>query len=197
MINCLKKLITSLFYLTKARLASEKSGYLYHVALGSQRRNWEERQVMVKLQDIRIEGTSKTPQVSFVAGTGNLTFKGKSLPENASGFFEPLYKWASEYSKNPAESTNLKFNVDYFNTSSVIWMGKILKVLTKIKKADHILFVHLYFDIEEYDSMGEEHVRESLSPFLDVTADATCSVGIRLYGIDDDGNTLKENIVLI
>ncbi|MCK7533688.1 MAG: hypothetical protein MZV63_22995 [Marinilabiliales bacterium] len=74
---------------------------------------------------------------------------------------------------------------------------KILKVLTKIKKSDHILFVHLYFDIEEYDSMGEEDVRESLSPFLDVTADATCSVGIRLYGIDDDGNTIKENIVLI
>jgi len=152
---------------------------------------------MVKLQDIRIEGTSKTPQVSFSAGTGNLTFTGKSLPENASGFFEPLYKWASEYARNPAESTNLKFNVDYFNTSSVIWMGKILKVLTKIKKSDHILFVHLYFDIEEYDSMGEEDVRESLSPFLDVTADATCSVGIRLYGIDDEGNTLKENIVLI
>ncbi len=152
---------------------------------------------MVKLKDIRIEATAKTPRVDFVAGTGNLTFTGKSLPENASGFFEPLYKWAGEYAKNPAESTNLKFNVDYFNTSSVIWMGKILKVLTKIKKSDHILFVHLYFDIEEYDSMGEEDVRESLSPFLDVTADATCSVGIRLYGIDEDGNTLKENIVLI
>jgi hypothetical protein len=152
---------------------------------------------MVKLKDIKLEATTKTPQVSFVAGTGVLTFTGKSLPENASSFFEPLYKWAAEYARNPAESTNLKFNVDYFNTSSVIWMGKILKVLTKIKKNDHILFVHLYFDIEEYDSMGEEDVRESLSPFLDVTADATCSVGIRLYGIDEDGNTLKENIVLI
>jgi hypothetical protein len=152
---------------------------------------------MVKLQDIRIEATAKTPMVSFVADTGILAFTGKSLPENASSFFEPLYKWAGEYAKNPAESTNLKFNVDYFNTSSVIWMGKILKTLTKIKKSDHILFVHLYFDIEEYDSMGEEDVRESLSPFLDVTADATCSVGIRLYGIDEDGNTIKENIVLI
>jgi hypothetical protein len=152
---------------------------------------------MVKLKDIKLEATAKTPQVSFVAGTGVLTFTGKSLPENATSFFEPLYKWAAEYARNPAESTNLKFNVDYFNTSSVIWMGKILKVLTKIKKNDHILFVHLYFDIEEYDSMGEEDVRESLSPFLDVTADATCSVGIRLYGIDEDGNTLKENIVLI
>ncbi|MCU0377012.1 MAG: DUF1987 domain-containing protein [Bacteroidales bacterium] len=152
---------------------------------------------MVKLKDIQLEATTRTPQVHFVASTGILSFTGKSLPENASTFFEPLYKWATEYAKNPAESTNLKFNVDYFNTSSVIWMGKILKVLTKIKKVDHILFVHLYFDIEEYDSMGEEDVREALSPILDVTADASCSVGIRLYGIDDDGNTLKENIVLI
>ncbi len=153
---------------------------------------------MAKLQDIRIDATSKTPQVSFTASKGNLTFTGKSLPENASGFFEPLFKWVTEYAKGPVtDNTNLKFNVDYFNTSSVIWMGKILKALTRIRKGDHILFVHLYFDIEEYDSMGEEDVRESLSPFLDVTADATCSVGIKLYGIDDDGNILKENMVLI
>jgi hypothetical protein len=152
---------------------------------------------MVKLKDIRIQATSKTPQVDFVASTGILSFTGKSLPENASAFFEPLYKWAGEYAKNPADNTNLKFEVDYFNTSSVIWMGKIMKVLSKIKKADHILFIHLFFDIEEYDSMGEEDMREALSPILDVTADASCSVGIRLYGIDDEGNKLKENIVLI
>ena len=152
---------------------------------------------MVKLKDIKVDATSKTPAVHFVASTGTLSFTGKSLPENASSFFEPLYNWAVDYAKSPAESTNLKFNVDYFNTSSVIWMGKIMKVLTRIKKAEHILFVHLYFDIEEYDSMGEEDVREALSPILDVTADASCSVGIRLYGIDEDGNTLKENIVLI
>jgi len=152
---------------------------------------------MVKLKDIRIQATSKTPEVDFVATTGVLSFTGKSLPENASAFFEPLYKWAGEYAKNPADNTNLKFEVDYFNTSSVIWMGKILKVLSKIKKSDHILFIHLYFDIEEYDSMGEEDMREALSPILDVTSDASCSVGIRLYGVDDSGNKLKENIVLI
>jgi hypothetical protein len=45
---------------------------------------------MVKLQDIRIEATSKTPMVNFVADTGILAFTGKSLPENASSFFEPL-----------------------------------------------------------------------------------------------------------
>lgn len=153
--------------------------------------------IMVKLIDIRLQATAKTPQVDLVASTGILSFIGKSLPENATAFFEPIYTWASEYSKNPAENTNLKYNVDYFNTSSALWMAKILKVLCKIKKSDHILFVHLYFDIEEYDSMGEEDVREAVSPILDVAASASCSVGIRLYGIDDDGNTLKENIVLI
>ena len=55
----------------------------------------------------------------------------------------------------------------------------------------------LYFDIEEYDSMGEEDVKEALSPILDVTGEATCSIGIKLYGVDDDGNVMKENIVLV
>jgi hypothetical protein len=152
---------------------------------------------MVKLQDIRIEATSKTPQVSFTAASGNLTFTGKSLPENASGFFEPLYKWASEYAKNPAESTNLKFNVDYFNTSSVIWMGKILKVLTKIKKSDHILFVHLYLTSrsmiqwEKRMSGNHSHLSWMSRLMLHAVSESGCN------GIDEDGNTLKENIVLI
>jgi len=152
---------------------------------------------MGNLQDIRIQATTKTPQVDLVASSGVLGFTGKSLPENATSFFEPIHKWASEYAKNPAENTNLKYNIDYFNTSSALWMAKILKVLCKIKRAEHILFIHLYFDIEEYDSMGEEDVREAVSPILDIASTATCSVGIRLYGIDDDGNTIKENIVLI
>jgi len=152
---------------------------------------------MSKPKDLHIKATSKTPEIDLDVEKGILSISGKSIPENASSFYEPVYKWAELYVKSPARSTNLKLNVVYFNTASVLWMGKLLKLLTRIPKSEHVLFIHLYFDIEEYDSMGAEDVKEALSPILDVTSDATCSVGIKLYGVDDDGKVLKENIVLI
>jgi len=152
---------------------------------------------MSKPKDLHIDATSKTPEIDLTVEKGIISVHGRSIPENASSFYEPVYKWAEQYVKNPARSTNLKLNVVYFNTASILWMGKLLKLLTRIPKSDHVLFIHLYFDIEDYDTMGEEDVKEALSPILDVTADATCSVGIKLYGVDDDGKVLKENIVLI
>lgn len=152
---------------------------------------------MSKLKDLHIKGTSKTPQIDLDAEKGILSLTGKSIPENASSFYEPVFKWAEQYAKNPARNTNLKLNVVYFNTASILWMGKFFKLLSRIPKAEHVLFIHLYFDIEEFDSMGEDDVKEALSPILDITSDATCSIGIKLYGVDDDGNIMKENIVLI
>lgn len=152
---------------------------------------------MSKLKDLHIKGTSKTPQIDLDAEKGILSFIGKSIPENATSFYESTFKWAEQYSKSPARNTNLKLNVVYFNTASILWMGKLLKLLSRIPKPEHVLFIHLYFDIEEYDSMGEEDVKEALSPILDVTGEATCSIGIKLYGVDDDGNIMKENIVLV
>lgn len=152
---------------------------------------------MSKLSDLHIKGTSKTPQIDLDAEKGILSFVGKSIPENATSFYEPTFKWAEQYAKSPARNTNLKLNVVYFNTASILWMGKLLKLLSRIPKAEHVLFIHLYFDIEEYDTMGEEDVKEALSPILDITGEATCSIGIKLYGVDDDGSVIKENIVLI
>lgn len=153
--------------------------------------------MMSKLKDLHIKETAKTPQIDLDAEKGILSISGKSIPENATSFYEPAYKWAEQYAKSPARNTNLKFNVVYFNTASVLWMGKFLKLLCRIPKPEHVLFIHLYFDIEEYDSMGEDDVKEALSPILDVTSDATCSIGIKLYGVDDDGKIMKENIVLV
>ncbi len=152
---------------------------------------------MSKLKDLHIKGTSKTPQIDLDAEKGVLSISGKSIPENASSFYEPAIKWAEQYANNPPKTTNLKLNVVYFNTASVLWFGKLLKLLVRIPKPDHVLFIHLYFDIEEYDSMGEDDVKEALAPIIDLTYDATCSIGIKLYGVDDDGHVLKENIVLV
>jgi hypothetical protein len=112
------------------------------------------------LQDIIIEPTVKTPQIDLNHLTGELILSGKSIPENAGETYEPVLKWVNDYIKNARNTTNLRLNLEYFNTASSIWIAKIAKSLSRIKNPDYVLFIHLYFPVEEFDNMEEEDLKE-------------------------------------
>jgi hypothetical protein len=149
------------------------------------------------LQDIIIEPTVKTPQIDLNHLTGELILSGKSIPENAGETYEPVLKWVNDYIKNARNTTNLRLNLEYFNTASSIWIAKIAKSLSRIKNPDYVLFIHLYFPVEEFDNMEEEDLKDALSPITDILNNATISIAIKIYGTDYNGETLKETMVLI
>jgi hypothetical protein len=151
----------------------------------------------VELKNLYIEPTVKTPQIDLNHLTGELILSGRSIPENAAELYEDVYNWVREYIKNPRHTTNLRINLEYFNTSSSIWIAKIVKVLSSIKNDDCTLLLHLYFEIEEFDSMEVEDLKEALSPIVDLIGTPTISFGIKIYGTDDKGNILKESMVLL
>jgi hypothetical protein len=151
----------------------------------------------MEIKNIFIESTAKTPQVDFSHLSGELILSGKSIPENPAKLYEDLLKWTQEYVKNPRQTTNLRLNIEYFNTASVIWVAKIVKALCSIDDPEKSLFIHLYFDIEEFDSMEIDDVREALGPVIDVVGNPNINLGIKLYGTDDKGEILKETLVLI
>ena len=70
------------------------------------------------MEPIIIEGTPKTPSVSFNAKEGILDIKGRSIPENSIEFYKPLVDWLEQYSGNPAAKTKVNIHLEYFNTSS-------------------------------------------------------------------------------
>ncbi len=152
---------------------------------------------MKELKTIFIDQTEKTPQIDFNFLTGELILSGRSIPENASAIYEPAYKWVTNYIKNPRQTTNLRLNLEYFNTASSIWLANIVKCLSKIEVPESVLLVHLYFNIEEFDNMDVEDVKDALSHVVDIVNPSTISVGIKLYGTDEKGRTLKESMVLI
>ena len=152
---------------------------------------------MKELKKIFIEATAKTPQIDFNHLTGDLIFSGKSIPENAAALYEPLLKWVNEYVSAPRQTTNLRLNIEYFNTASSIWLAKIVKSLSRMQNPENVLFIHLYFDVEEFDSMGTEDVKDALSPVIDIISTATISIGVKIYGIDENGEVIKESMVLI
>jgi hypothetical protein len=152
---------------------------------------------MKELSKIFIEPTAKTPQVDFNHLTGDLILSGRSIPENSSLIYEPLLKWVTEYSQNPRPTTNLRLNIEYFNTASSIWIAKIVKVLSRMKDSENVLIIHLYFEVEEFDSLEQDDIEEALSPVLDIIATATISIGVKIYGTDENGEVIKESMVLL
>lgn len=151
----------------------------------------------MELKDLYIDRTPKTPQIDLNSLTGDLIFYGRSIPENAAKIYEDVLKWVQEYSGNPRKITNLRLNLEYYNTASTIWLAKIVKALCTIKDPESTVIIHLYFNIEEYDTMEVDDLKDALSPIIDMIGITTVSIGIKIYGTSDDGDVLKESMVLI
>jgi len=151
----------------------------------------------VELNSVYIESTAKTPQIDLNQLTGELIFSGRSIPENASKLYESVLNWVTEYVKRPRHTTNLRFNLEYFNTSSSIWLAKIVRTLSNIPNNDYTLTIHLYFSIDEFDNMDAEDIKDELHPIIHMAGTPTVNLLIKLYGTDDDGAILKESMVLL
>jgi hypothetical protein len=151
----------------------------------------------VELKNLFIEPTVKTPQIDLNRLTGELILSGRSIPENAAELYDGVLKWVNQYADNPRPTTNLRLNLEYFNTASSIWLAKIVKALSSEKESESTLMIHLYFNIEEFDSMDVEDLKDALSPIIDMIGTPKVSLGIKIYGTDEKGEILKESMVLI
>lgn len=151
----------------------------------------------MELKNLLIDKGAKTPQVDLNMLTGDLIFSGKSIPENASSFYQVVLDWIHEYVKKPKNNTNLRLNLEYFNSSTSIWLAKIIKELCSVKKSGYTLIIHLYFDIEDFDIMHQDDLSDALSPIMTMIGSPSISIGIKLYGIDEKGEVMKESMVFI
>lgn len=151
----------------------------------------------IGLNNFTLEQTSKTPQIDLNQLSGELILSGRSIPENAAKIYEPVLNWVREYVLKAKPITNLRLNLEYFNTSSMMWLSRILSVLKKINDPEYILYVHLYMPVEEYDEMNDiDSIRDALLPVRDILQDATPCVGIKLYGTDNS-EVIKDALVFI
>lgn len=154
--------------------------------------------MMKEFQPLIIEQTVKTPQIDLNPLTGDLIFSGRSIPENAAKVFEPVLNWVTEYILKASPTTNLRLNLEYFNTASVLWLAKIFKVLIQINEPDYVLIVHLYLPVDEYDEMNDfDDIKDAFSPIEDILHGTIPSIGIKLYWTDDKGVIVKDVLVFL
>jgi hypothetical protein len=147
------------------------------------------------MKELIIEQTPTTPQIDLNQFTGDLLFYGRSIPENATKLYESVLNWVAEYILEPNQTTNLRLDLEYFNTASSIYLAKMLRILTRIKVPEDVLIIHLYFPVEEFNEMNAfEDIYDAFSPITDIYQDAIISVGIKLYAKDEKGEIIKTRL---
>jgi hypothetical protein len=105
-----------------------------------------------------LDMTEVTPQIWFEANEGNFSFTGVLMPEDAFGFFAPLFGYINKYFENPQPETKLEVNLEYFNTSSSRILHQFMKQFTDNQSENtNITIVWKYeADDQEMEEVGEE-----------------------------------------
>lgn len=152
---------------------------------------------MKEINDIFIEGTKNTPQIDFNLLSGELILRGRSIPEDAAKVYEPLLGWINVYIKSPKPVTNFRLNLEYFNTASLVWITRIIKLLSSINEDEFILFIHLYFDIADFNSMDIEELKDLVGSLVDNISDTKISIGVKAYGTKVNGEVVRESSIFV
>ena len=119
------------------------------------------------MEELIIEGTEDSPQITLDLNANILEISGRSLPEDVNTFYEPILSWIEEYSKNPLPSTIFNFKLTYFNTASSKVILDILTEFEEMIEEGHQVLVRWYFPDEDEDMQeaGEEYADMVDVPF--------------------------------
>lgn len=113
------------------------------------------------MDNINIEPTPKTPKVDFQVASGILEIEGRSIPENSTEFYKPVFDWLDQYIDVSSSNTSFNFKLEYFNTSSSKCILDILRKLEKLHKTGKSVVVNWYYEEDDEDMMeaGENYQR--------------------------------------
>jgi hypothetical protein len=106
------------------------------------------------MQKLLIEKTDETAGILLDKHKGVFEISGRSLPEDSAEFFEPVLKWIREYGKDPNETTDFVFKMEYSNTASSKFIHEILIALQSIKNTKVIWWFQE--DDEDMEEAGQE-----------------------------------------
>ena len=113
------------------------------------------------MDNLLIESTKKTPDVAFNVD-GRMRISGRSIPEDASRFYDELFDWVNVYCQSPPESTTIDIELEYFNSGSSKALLHILRALTEIVKKGNKLTINWYYEEGDDDIMERGEYYESI-----------------------------------
>ena len=99
----------------------------------------------------QIVGTEEIPNIILDAENGIFEITGRSFPENVERLFTPIIEWLKEYITDPNPTTDFKFQLEYFNSSSAKFLYDIFLELKRLDAVKIPVLVEWIYDQEDPD----------------------------------------------
>ncbi len=97
------------------------------------------------MDTVSLESTKKTPLVQLDPA-GKIRIGGRSIPEDASKFYDAILNWVLEYVGSPQDSTVVDIELEYFNSGSAKFVMQILRELSELIHNGKELKVNWYYE---------------------------------------------------
>ncbi len=97
--------------------------------------------------NLNLQATKLTPYVDFKPG--KLELKGRSIHEDTTAFYQPLFEWLKEYSIHPEEKTEIDLQLEYVNSNSNKLILNLLKILAKKYSVNHDMIINWYYEEDD------------------------------------------------
>ena len=111
------------------------------------------------MEIIKYEESGFLPGIILNKETGQMEMTGKACPEDPIEFYQPLFDWISEYSKDPNEKTVFTFKLVYYNTATSKILMMILQKLEELSDNGNDVLVKWHYpeDDEDMEEAGEDY----------------------------------------
>lgn len=121
------------------------------------------------METLKMHGTEDTPVITLDKQAGIFEISGRSLPEDAAAWYEPVMQWVKGYAKSPNPTTTVVFKLEYFNTGSSKAILDLLYALAEIPGVK--IEWHFQEEDEDMEEAGEEFSELVDIPFTFIALD--------------------------
>jgi len=97
------------------------------------------------MDKLEFQPTQKTPYV-LLDPEGRIKFKGRSIPEDVSLFYEEILEWIVDYSETPNQNTDVEIEMEYLNSGTSKYMLRLLKKLKEVENNGNSLHINWIYE---------------------------------------------------
>ena len=134
------------------------------------------------MEKLVIEPTFNSPSVILDPESNQFDFSGESRPENVRKFYLPILEWLDSFAKEQSDMSSsarsssllVRFNFEYFNSTSAKYILDIFKALNVLNNLGIEILVKWLYEEDDEDMLevGEEMSRMSKLDFEYINTDA-------------------------
>lgn len=119
------------------------------------------------MEPLFIDETPKTPGINFNPESGIFSIKGKSIPDDAEGFYSIILDWFDDYLLSPNALTEVSIDLEYFNISSSKRLLFLLYKLNDLNDGKNTVRVKWMYNQDDEDmyEVGQDYAFMVKVPF--------------------------------